>query len=367
MTSPSQSEQRPSSVAILGTDAILAALPVSAVQLAHACGALGYDMVFPGSWGDEIVARQCLERLGRHGGTPAILAACPYAVQRLTKSGTDLCPWLLELAAPPVAVARYIRAAYGNRPVHITYIGACPAGTDASIDARISPAELFASFAERDIAPAAQPTFFEAFLPPDRRRYYSLPGGAPAPERLAELQPPRALVELDGGDLLIELSQQLLSQQDVLIDPAPHLGCVCSGVLTAGSAHGARTAFATLEPPRANGPVVEHALLQMAEPMSIRSQEARPPVRLDAATTSAAEPAKPPEPTEEAAAQPRPSRPLRTPVMRLGGERAIPRAYARFRQRPASRTDAPRQPAEPVPPPPVNPPFDVLPEFSGVS
>jgi hypothetical protein len=361
MTSPSQSEQRPSSVAILGTDAILAALPVSAVQLAHACGALGYDMVVPGSWGDEIVARQCLERLGRHAGAPAILAACPHVVQRLTKSGTDLCPWLLELAAPPVAVARYIRAAYGSRPVHITYIGACPAGTDSSIDARISPAELFASFAERDIAPAAQPTFFEAFLPPARRRYYSLPGGAPAPERLAELQPPRALVELACGDLLLELSQQLLSQPDVLLDPAPHLGCVCSSVLAAGAAHGARKAFATLEPPRANGPVVEHALLQMAEPVSMRSQDTTPPLPLDTATTLAAEPAEP------SAGPSRLPRPLRTPVMRLGGERAIPRAYARFRQRPASRTDAPGQPAEPVPPPPVNPPFDVLPEFSGVS
>ncbi|HWG53430.1 MAG TPA: [Fe-Fe] hydrogenase large subunit C-terminal domain-containing protein [Gemmatimonadaceae bacterium] len=360
MTSPPHPEQRPSSVAILGTDAILAALPASAVQLAHACGALGYDMVFPGSWGDEIVARQCLERLGPHSGTPAILAACPHVVQRLTKSGSDLCPWLLELAAPPVAVARYIRAAYGDRPIHITYIGACPAGIDASIDARISPAELFASFAERDITPAAQPAFFEAFLPPDRRRYYSLPGGAPAPERLAELQPPRELVELAGGDLLIELAQRLLTQPDVLIDPAPYLGCVCSGVLTAGAAHGARTAFAALEPPRANGPVVEHTLLQMAEPTLLGSREAAPHVSSDAAKDS---------PAEQSAPHPRSARPKQAPVMRIGGERAIPRAYARFRQRTATRTEAREALAEPAPPPPVSPPppFDVLPEFSGVT
>jgi hypothetical protein len=41
---------------ILGNDAILAAEPSTTAQLAHACGAAGFDIIVPPSWGDELVA-----------------------------------------------------------------------------------------------------------------------------------------------------------------------------------------------------------------------------------------------------------------------------------------------------------------------
>jgi hypothetical protein len=35
---------------------------------------------------------------------------------------------MISLVAPPVAAARYLRAAYGVRRRHVTYVGACPSG-----------------------------------------------------------------------------------------------------------------------------------------------------------------------------------------------------------------------------------------------
>ncbi|HEX6533083.1 MAG TPA: [Fe-Fe] hydrogenase large subunit C-terminal domain-containing protein [Gemmatimonadaceae bacterium] len=236
---------------------MLAALPASPVQLAHACRALGFDVAFPASWGDELVAASCLESLAERGAEPVVLCACPYVSDRLTRSGSELTPWLLRTAPPPVAVARYLRAAYGSRAVHITYVGACPSASDPAIDARLSPEELIEALAARGIVLAEQPDLFESVLPPDRRRYYSLPGGAPHPDRLVEVDPERELVELVGEDFLLELAQHLIARRRVLIDIAPQLGCACSGVVAAGAASAARPALVALEPPRAPGPVLD--------------------------------------------------------------------------------------------------------------
>ena len=59
--------------------------------------------------------------------------ACP----RLLAAGSELAPFLVSIVAPPVAAARHLRALFAPRAIRITYIGACPAGADASIDARL--------------------------------------------------------------------------------------------------------------------------------------------------------------------------------------------------------------------------------------
>ena len=262
MSPGSAQAQHGSSIVVLGADTVLAALPATPVQLAHACRALGYDMAFPASWGDEIVASACLEQLAAFGSRPAILCACPHVTQRLTRSGTELAPYMITLAAPPVAAARYLRALYGERPVQITYAGSCPSATDPAIDVRISPEELFAAFSEHGIDPLEQPELFDSVLPPDRRRFYSEPGGAPNAERLAELDTGRTLVELRdaGPEFALDLAQRLLARQRDVIDLAPRLGCACSGVLVEGAAHGTREALTALEPPRSNGPVLDPAI-----------------------------------------------------------------------------------------------------------
>ena len=196
---------------ILGADAVLAAVPASPVQLAHACQALGFELAAPATWGDELIAERCLQQLASYEHPTAVICSCPLVTERLTRAGTTLEPFMLTFASPPVATARYLRGAYEGQTLHITYVGACPGADDDSIDARLSPAELLEAFVERGIDLSAQPKSFEALVPLDRRRFYSLPGGTPAHDHV-ERSAHRALIELAGDDVVLELTQQLIEQ-----------------------------------------------------------------------------------------------------------------------------------------------------------
>src|SRR5258708_2236551 len=113
-------------IVILGTDALLAALPATPVQLAHACLRAGFVNVVPASWGDELIAAAVLRRLPRFGNGPAIQCSCPIVAHRLLTVGGDLRPVLLPLVPPPVAVARYVRTLAQPSRARITYVGGCP-------------------------------------------------------------------------------------------------------------------------------------------------------------------------------------------------------------------------------------------------
>lgn len=265
------------SIVILGADALLAALPATPVQLAHACVLAGYQSVIPASWGDELIAAASLRALSDHGSLPAIQCSCPHVAHRLLAVGTDLRPFLLSLVAPPVILARYLRAAHTPGKLRITYVGRCPAAADESIDARLTPQELLAMLSDRQIVLEEQPLVYDSVLPPDRRRYRSQPGGVPAPEMLWNAgadQGARSLVELHGTDLPVELAQHLLAGKPVLIDCAPQLGCVCSGAIPGVDPADARGHVVALEPPRATKPVIDEQLLMDASlplPASPRS------------------------------------------------------------------------------------------------
>src|SRR3954462_6664411 len=90
-------------IVILGTDAVLAALPATAVQLAHACIQAGFVSVIPASWGDELIAAAPLRRLPEFGNGPVIQCSCPIVAHRLLSVSGDLRPILLPLVPPPVA------------------------------------------------------------------------------------------------------------------------------------------------------------------------------------------------------------------------------------------------------------------------
>jgi hypothetical protein len=281
-TQPSVPQTVP--IVVLGTDALLAALPATPVQLAHACLRAGYASVIPASWGDELIAAAVLDRLARFGERPAIQCSCPFVAHRLLSVGGDLRHALVPLVAPPVAVARYLRVM--SAPVHtrITYVGACPGAFDESIDIRMTPAALLDMLAERAIVIGEQPGIFESVLPPDRRRFRSQPGGLPATEMLWTSLGARAVAEIDGDDLVAELAQHLLADRNVLIDLAPRLGCVCSGASTSGastdgaSTSGAsinvRAAVTAIEPPRAAAAVIDERVslqLDLPLPASVRT------------------------------------------------------------------------------------------------
>jgi hypothetical protein len=244
---------------ILGADAVLAALPASPVQLAHACQALGYELAAPATWGDELIAERCLQRLAGYEHATAVMCSCPLVTERLTRSSTTLEPFMLTFSSPPVATARYLRGAYDGQTLHITYVGACPGAADASIDARLSPAELLEAFVEKGIVLGTQPKSFEALVPLDRRRFYSLPGGTPARDHV-ERSSHRALIELAGDDVVLELTQQLIEQTPALLDLSVPLGCACAGAGEHALRGKPRPALLLLEPPRARQKVLDSSL-----------------------------------------------------------------------------------------------------------
>src|SRR5690348_11328322 len=249
------------SVAIIGNDAVLAAAPATAVQLAHACLRRGYSFAVPASWGDELVASETVRRLASRARGPAVMCVCPFVRSRLLTPGPDLAPFLVSLVSPPVAAARYLRPVYGEAGVQITYIGACPGADYPAIDACLTPDAFLADLAEYDIALSEQPLVFDSIVPPDRRRWCSLPGGVPTPEVLWSDTDARTLVEIDRDDVSTDLAQHTITREHVLLDLAPSLGCACSGAVGSVPPRGARGAVTALEPPRSLGPIIDPAAL----------------------------------------------------------------------------------------------------------
>ena len=244
---------------ILGADAVLAALPASPVQLAHACQALGFHLAAPATWGDELIAEACLDRLTDYEYPTAVMCSCPLVTERLTRESTMLEPFMLTFDSPPVATARYLRAAFGSQALHITYAGSCPGANHDSIDARLRPSDLLDAFVESGIVLSAQPNCFDALVPLDRRRFYSLPGGLPARDHVEHVAN-RASIELGGEDVVLELTQHLIEETPALLDIALPLGCVCAGVGEHAPRGNPRVGLLTIEPPRARRPVLDQSL-----------------------------------------------------------------------------------------------------------
>ncbi len=259
------------SVAILGADALLVALPSTPTQLANACFAGGFADVYPATWGDELIAAGCLEQLeGRTG--PAIFCACPLVTEQL-RGAAELRRFIVPLISPPVAVAHYIRALHSHEALTITYIGDCPGAADAVIDERLSPHELLATLARRGILPVMQHPDMGAQVARDRRRFYSIPGGIPAPQWLSAQWPKRTLVDVNAGDALASLATQTSSRGNTLIDFAPHLGCACAGAVRGSDAHDARGAVVAIEPPRAQSEIVNGAVRVEVSQASTRERD----------------------------------------------------------------------------------------------
>jgi hypothetical protein len=252
------------SLLILGTDTVLTS-PATAVQLAHACLAAGYEAVIPATWGDELIAAHALRRVQR-SNEPLVLCACPLVSQRLGDEGSALGAMLLSTASPPVATALYLRALYAPNPIRVTYAGGCAGAADKSIDVRMSAEELLAELVSREIDVSTQPTEFDSVLPPDRRRFFSEPGGMPSSSALRDATRTIALLELGPDDFVIALAQRLLERSQALIDIAPALGCVCSGAAATRNPQVARARVRAVEPPRATSPILDHAITIEIEP-----------------------------------------------------------------------------------------------------
>lgn len=259
-SAPPHTDPAALSVALLGADALLAVAPSTPVQLMHACLAAGFDGVYPASWGDELIAAGCLERMSESGPDNVLLCACPLVRGWVEERGDDLDPYLVRTAPPPVVAARYLRAISPEQPLVITFVGGCPGADDPAIDVRLTPPALLRLLARRGIGIATQPTVFESILPPDRRRFYSLPGGLPHPERLEELAVARHIVSVYEEDAAVALADALVSGSNGIVDIAPRMGCLCAGATAGRALLEARDAVLRLEPPRTQNEVVDTSL-----------------------------------------------------------------------------------------------------------
>lgn len=254
-------------IIILGADALLAVRPAMPGQLTNACYAAGYSAVIPASWGDELVAAGCLNQIAARGQDSVVLCSCPRVSERLRRVG-NLAPHLLPMASPPVLAARYLRARAGATGVHITYVGDCPGASDPAIDRHATPSALLRSLAKRGIVPSEQSSDVDERLTRDARRFYSLPGGAPAPNWLYAEKRGYTLIEPTARDFLAEVAFRISEKERRVIDLAPRLGCACSGAVVGEPWTGARDNVAAMEPPRAVHEVLDHDVpLEMGAPI----------------------------------------------------------------------------------------------------
>jgi hypothetical protein len=263
----------PMEVAILGTDAITGAGPVEPVQLWRACQSVGFDFVIPVSWGEELIATWSAARLAERGDGAAVIASCPLVDDRLR--ATPVQTPVLRTVSPPVACARYLRAALQPRTIRVTYIGGCPGADSREIDVHLSPEQLFARFVEAGIDAPAQPRHFDGQLPPERARYASLPGGAPAVEWLA-LQGIRLI---EAAPITVDTVCQAIGGEKVVIDLAAACYCICARN---------RAGASRLEPPRTFVPVVMNLGVPVGENGAAVAEAAPgPPVESPAPPTRA--------------------------------------------------------------------------------
>lgn len=292
---PADQRPRAHEIAIVGNDMVLAALPARPVQLAHAVLACGFDLVVPVSWGEEIIAEATIRELARTGGKPRVFCACPKVRSRLLQVGPDLAPRLFATVAPPVAAARYLRHLQPDAPVRITYLGGCEGARDPSIEARVSPADFLRHLETVGISLVRQSSVYDSVVPPDRRRYASMPGGFPALARFDDVGRGYRVVNPRSGDLAAEIAEFLISDQAVLLDVSLPLGCVCAG---SGFEHMAgerelAELIASVEPPHSPHPVVDPSTgesLDIAFPLSTEAgDDSRSDPRLRRARVSEVE------------------------------------------------------------------------------
>jgi hypothetical protein len=255
---------------------------------------------------------------------------------------------MVQTASPAVAAARYARQAFSPRNLNITYVGACPGARHTSIDERCVPDELLRSLAEHDISISDMPTVFDSVLPPDRRRFVSLPGGCPSQEALWQASDGRMLREVTQPTFSTDLAQTLVWREHVMVDVAPSLGCACAGSCSRLGARTGRVAVMAVEPPRATQPVLHWRPDYTAPPMQApvapemgngetpRTPSARPH---DVAEPVAPAPVSERAPEQSVAAGGRSRARVRTPT-------PLPRAYLAKRRHIASGATA----AETMPP-----------------
>src|SRR6185312_15524371 len=114
-------------VLILSVESAAWFYPATPEQVVNACYAAGFNTVHRGVLGDELVAKEYLDRWNEEewgrGGT-TIRSTCPVIVETIKSQYPELIPYLAPVATPIEAEARYLKAMYGE-DTPIVYTGVC--------------------------------------------------------------------------------------------------------------------------------------------------------------------------------------------------------------------------------------------------
>jgi hypothetical protein len=240
----------PLHVVILGTDAVLAARPAEPIQLARACMRAGFDFVAPVSWGEELLAGRVAEVIEARRPAAVVVANCPFVAESMR--ATTVRTRTIASVSPPVATARYVRAAFPDRALFVTYVGACPGATAPDIDKRIGPELFLAGLIDSGIDVTLQPCHLDGQLPADRSRHASVPGGMPDAAWLADRTDARTL---EAAPTTVD-AVAATDSPTVVLDLGVACGCACAEM---------RAAAMRLDPPRSPAPVVLPMSLPLAD------------------------------------------------------------------------------------------------------
>lgn len=243
MTSPTPTVLR---VVILGNDAFLAARPAQPLQLVRACQRAGFDLVAPVSWGEELLARHVAEAARRHEGETLVVAHCPMVADALRRA-PPLHAFCVTGVAPPIAAARYVRAALPGHSLRIAYVGGCPGARRGAgdLDEVASPEDFLTRLLEVGIVVEEQPHHLESQLPPERARHASQPGGIP---EAAWLLADAGAVLCEGALATMDALPGAGGPETLVVDLEGACGCTCAKD---------RFGLSRLEPPRSAAAVVD--------------------------------------------------------------------------------------------------------------
>jgi diguanylate cyclase (GGDEF)-like protein len=198
-------------VLILATESVVHFHPATTEQLLSSCFGVGFRAVYPGTLGDELVAREYLELWRRNEKGTTIRSTSPIVVEYVKRKYPELLPYLAPVVTPAIAQARYLRALHGDG-VNIVYSGVASYGAAAEsetpIDAAITFAELELLFEERGGAPLGQPKQLKRETL-GRRRHLSTAGGMPLPVLEEERVTSRRLRKVRGLDEVAAIAEAI--------------------------------------------------------------------------------------------------------------------------------------------------------------
>lgn len=247
-------------ILILGVEAEVHFHPHPPERLINSCLSAGFDLVYRGILGDELVAAEYRRLWESSNGGTMIRSTCPVVVDAVQAHYPDLVKYLAPVQTPVQAEAAYVRAKHGA-DTKIVYGGVCLTEGGEAVDAAITLDELAELLNRRgvDIESESDEARDGSGL---RRRYESTAGGLALPVLQQEPQAStrfrkmRGLAQLD----VIADAMALDGAELGFVDLLPCEGCLDHPLMGPHEERFRRIRIQQgYEPPRSPVPVVDPA------------------------------------------------------------------------------------------------------------